>query len=185
MSDNVQVIVDTDKINRMIDELRMSDRETRQAVRRGISQAAGLIQKQAKNNLSTVTNSDGTSLDSKNLKQFVRLTVYKDTQGARVDILDDKRGSTNRRLAKKGLENKSFVLKFFELGAVDRYRKSRKIIRIGGRKNYTRTGKGGYTGTIVASHFFTQAVSSKQGEAERVLESFIINNIQRVANKRK
>ena len=47
------------------------------------------------------------------------------------------------------------------------------------------TKKAAYRGIINASHFFSNAVKSKQKEAENSLEKNIIDSIMKVANKKK
>lgn len=168
--DEFRVIVDTDKINRLLNDLRMTDKEARQAVRRGLSQSVSLIRKKAQSNLSQVGSR------TKNLNKFIRVGLYKKSDGANITILPDRRRKTETRLAKKGLYNKSFLLRFFESGTDERnvtHRRGRKMKKTANR------------GYIKASKFFSNAVSSKKAEAEKTLEEFIVKNIQKVANRRK
>lgn len=65
----------------------------------------------------------------------------------------------------------------------------RKSILISTRSFWTNkkrvTKKAAYRGIINASHFFSNAVKSKQKEAENSLEKNIIDSIMKVANKKK
>lgn len=186
MSEYIQV--DASKVNDLLKRLSVTDKEAKKAFRTALRKSAGVIQKQVRENMKGVRNqATGKTLKYKNLLQFVNLTIYKDLQGARVDIMDNKKKSTNERLAKKGLSNKSFTLKFFSMGTQDRYTR-------GHRKYYTnafsykirvkRKGKGGYRGRIGKSDFFKNAVSGKQQEAETLLGKMIVEHINKVVSKR-
>lgn len=183
MSDYIEV--DNRKVLKLMDDLSFTKAETKRALKGGLRDSAKIIQKQARINLKNVRNeASGMTLKANNLLQFVRITVYKNAQGARVDVMDDKRKSTNKRLAKKGMDNKSFILKFFALGTDGRFTKSHT--RTGyGRKGIRRKGKGGYRGRIGESQFFKMAVDSKKNEAERTLQTSIENQINKIVKRRK
>lgn len=184
MIENGKIVVDTAKINALMEDLSLKKGEAKSAFKKGLRQSAQIIQRQARMNLRSVVNqASGTTLNSKNLVQFIRIMVYRNAQGARVDIMDDKRKSTNLRLEKKGLENKSFILKFFALGTQDRYTKSHS--KSGYGRNTKRKGRGGYRGRIGTSQFFRRAVDSKKTEAESMLEKSIIEQINKVVKRRK
>lgn len=180
-----RVIVDVQRINLLFNSLKMSNKEAKAAVKGGLRKSAQVIQKQARMNLRGVRNeATGKTLSSKNLLQFVRITVYKQAQGARVDVMDDKRKSTNARLARKGMDNKSFILKFFAMGTEDRYTKSHQ--RWGhGRKGIKRSGRGGFRGRIGNSQFFRMAVDAKQKQAEAMLEDSIVEYINKIVKRRR
>lgn len=93
----------------------------------------------------------------KDLKKEINLAVYRNASGARVDLLD-------RR--KKG--SKQFILKFFDSGTKERATKKKKN-----------------RGTIKATFFFKDAVSSKKSDAESSLQQNIIDSIKKVANKKR
>lgn len=178
-------VVDSRKINALFNELSFNKGEAKQALKGGLRKSAQIIQKQARLNLQSVRNrASGTTLNSKNLMQFVKITVYRNAKGVRIDIMDDKRASTNKRLQKSGIENKSFILKFFALGTDARYTKSHK--RTGySRRTAKRIGRGGYRGIIGESQFFRLAVEAKKEDAENMLEKAIIEQIKRVVKRRK
>lgn len=184
MSDG-RVEVDVKRVNGLLNGLKMTNKEAKAAIKGGLRKSMQIVQKQARTNLKGVKNeATGQTLDSKHLLQFVRLIVYKDAQGASVNVMDDKRKSTNTRLQKKGMENKSFTLKFFAAGTDERYTKSHT--RTGqGRKGIRRKGKGGYRGRIGKSGFLKKAYDLKKREAERTLEEAIMKHIIKVANRRK
>lgn len=180
-----KVEVDTRRVNELLKGLNMTNREAKAAIKGGLRKSMQVIQKEARLNLKGVRNeASGTTLRSKDLLQFVRLVVYKNAQGASVNVMDDKRKSTNARLQRKGKENKSFLLKFFAMGTEDRYTKSHQ--RSGrGRKNITRKGKGGYRGKIGYSRFLSDAYQSKKQQAESILEEEIVKYIKKVVARRK
>jgi hypothetical protein len=181
---NGVIEVDKTKINRLMDDLSFTKAEAKRALKGGLRESAKVIQKQAKINLKAVRNqASGTTLKAQNLVQFVRIAVYKSGTGARIDIMDDKRKSTYKRLAKKGKDNKSFILKFFATGTDDRYTKSHTKAGYGRRTE--RSGRGGFRGRIGKSNFFKLAVDSKQKEAERMLSNSIIEQINKIVKRRK
>lgn len=182
---NNYIHVDVGRINFLINSLKMSNKEAKKAIKGGLRKSSQIIQKQARVNLKGVKNeATGKTLKSNNLLQFVRISVYKNAQGARVDVMDDKRKSTNVRLQRKGMDNKSFTLKFFATGTDDRYTKSH-VKRGFGRKNIKRSGKGGFRGKIGNSQFFRKAVDAKKKEAEGALENSIVEYINKVVSRRK
>ena len=182
---NGKIEVDTGRINELFNALKMTNKEAKAAIKGGLRRSAQVIQRQARMNLKGVTNeATGKPLNARTLLPYVRVTVYKSAQGARVDVMDDKRKSTNIRLSRKGKENKSFILKFFATGTEPRYTKSH--IRTGiGRDNIKRKGKGGYRGRIGNSKFFKMAVEAKKVEAEKMLEDAIVDYISKIIKRRK
>ena len=182
---NSQVVVDVQRINALLNGLKMSNKEAKRAIKGGLRKSMQVVQRQARINLRGVKNeATGKTLDSRNLLQFVRLIVYKNAQGASVNVMDDKRKSTNARLEKKGMANKSFTLKFFSAGTNDRYTKSHT--RSGfGRKGIKRSGRGGFRGRIGYSGFLARAYESKKREAEQMLEDSIVEYINKVVSKRR
>lgn len=181
---NSQVVVDVQRINALLNGLKMSNKEAKRAIKGGLRKSMQVVQRQARMNLRGVKNeATGKTLDSRNLLQFVRLIVYKDAQGASVNVMDDKRKSTNVRLEKKGMKNKSFTLKFFASGTEDRYTKNRKrsfVDKVLGRNK-----RGGFRGKIGNSGFLSRAYDAKKREAEQMLEDSIVEYINKVVSKRR
>lgn len=180
-----RIEVDVKRINALLNGLKMTNKEAKRAIKGGLRKSMQVVQRQARMNLRGVKNeATGKTLDSRNLLQFVRLIVYKDAQGASVNVMDDKRKSTNARLEKKGMANKSFTLKFFAAGTQDRYTKSHN--RSGrGRKGINRSGRGGFRGKIGNSGFLSRAYDAKKREAEKMLEDSIVEYINKVVNRRR
>lgn len=118
MSDEVRTVVDTDKVNRLLEDLKMSKPEARKAIRGALVSSARIIQRQARTNLMGVNNSDGSTLKSDNLKKWVRYSVYRKNDGVRVHI--------QQTWTKKW--NPSFLLRFFEGGT--RMRWNKKVKRV-------------------------------------------------------
>lgn len=175
---NVQV--DTREVLNLLKNLNLDTKETNKAFRGAFMKAGTIIQRQAKQNLKSVTTKSGT-LKSASLVNFVRKAVYKDGRGVYVTALPDLRGSTSKRLAKKGLKNKSFVLRFIESGTEERWAGTKR--RNGTIKGVIKTKN--YRGRIQASNFFSRAVSSKQKEAEQNLNRMIKEHINKIVKKRK
>lgn len=92
------------------------------------------------------------------MKKEINIAVYRNASGARIDLLDKRRKNS-----------KQFTLKFFNSGTDDRRTKGRK---------------GANRGRINATNFFDNAISTQKGNAEKSLESNIINAIMKAANKK-
>ena len=179
------VHVDMRQFNGMVNAMKMTNAEAKKAVKGGLRKGAQVIQKQARKNLKGVVNqASGRPLKSRNLTQFVRVTVYKNAKGARVDILPDKRKSTKARLKKRNLDNRSYIIRFFSTGTKERYTKGHR--RYGqGRKGITWTGKGGYRGRIADSGFFADAVYYSKAKAEQVIREAMRHYFLEIRRKRK
>lgn len=170
MSDEVRTVVDTDKVNRLLENLKMSKPEARKAIRSALVSSARIIQRQARTNLIGVNNSDGSTLKSENLKKWVRYSVYRKNDGVRVCI--------QQTWTKKW--NPSFLLRFFEEGTMMRWNKKVKKGRLKGHA----LKKQRYTGKIIASKFFSRAVDAKKQAAQNKLEYYLIRHIERIAKKK-
>ena len=155
-----RVEVDATRVNELLKLL--NDKEAKKAISSALRKSILIIRKQAQENLvSAVTDAEFSSskngVSFKPLKNEINVAVYRNASGARVDLID-------RR--KKG--SRAYMLKWFESGTKERATK-----------------KGANRGSINASHFFSNAVKSKQKEAEDSLEQNIIDSIMKVANKKK
>ncbi len=170
MSDEVRTVVDTDKVNRLLENLKMSKPEARKAIRSALVSSARIIQRQARTNLIGVNNSDGSTLKSENLKKWVRYSVYRKNDGVHVHI--------QQTWTKKW--NPSFLLRFFEEGTMMRWNKKVKKGRLKGHA----LKKQRYTGKIIASKFFSRAVDAKKQAAQNKLEYYLIRHIERIAKKK-
>ena len=76
------------------------------------------------------------------------------------------------------------MLNWLESGTKERFTKESSTRSFWTNKKRV-TKKAAYRGIINASHFFSNAVKSKQKEAENSLEKNIIDSIMKVANKKK
>ncbi|MDD3038260.1 hypothetical protein [Bacteroides sp.] len=155
-----RVEVDAKKVNELLD--RLNDDEARKTIKSALRKSILIIRKQAQDNLvSAVTDAEFASTKNgvsyKALKNEINLAVYRNASGARVDMID-------RR--KKG--SRAYMLKWFESGTKERATK-----------------KGANRGNIKVSHFFSNAVKTKQKEAENSLEKNIIDSIMKAANRKK
>ena len=153
-----RVEVDATRVNELLK--RLNDKEAKKAISSALRKSILIIRKQ-ENLVSAVTDAEFSSskngVSFKPLKNEINVAVYRNASGARVDLID-------RR--KKG--SRAYMLKWFESGTKERATK-----------------KGANRGIINASHFFSNAVKSKQKEAESSLEKNIIDSIMKVANKKK
>lgn len=170
-----RVEVDATRVNELLK--RLNDKEAKKAISSALRKSILIIRKQAQENLVSAVN-DAEFSSSKNgvsfkpLKNEINVAVYRNASGARVDLID-------RR--KKG--SRAYMLKWFESGTKERFTKE-LVLEVSGLIK-TRYQKAAYRGIINASHFFSNAVKSKQKEAENSLEKNIIDSIMKVANKKK
>lgn len=177
--DGLKLTVDANRLNEQLKAHRMTTQESRRAIRNGLAAAGRIIRNQARANLKTVNGKHGI-INYAPLLRFVKLKVYKDASGVRIDILG---GSTKRQrasLEKKGMKDLGFILKFFDLGTKLRYNSQRKRKILANK----RLKKKRYTGRIEESGFFQNAVKSKQKESQDKLQEFIEKQIERVARRR-
>lgn len=154
------VIVDVDKINRLLAQL--NDKEAKKAIKAAIRKSALIIRKGAQNNLVSAfpsANSSSTrkGITHKPLKNDINIAVYRDAGGARIDLLN-----------KRKKDSRSYVLRFIEFGTKERATK-----------------KGKNRGTMNAYSFFSDAITAKKAEAESSLEQNIIAAINKVVNSNK
>lgn len=170
MNDDERIVVDVDKVNRLLKDLKMSTPEARKAIRGALVSSARIIQRQARTNLMSVKNKDGSTLKSDNLKKWVRYSVYRKNDGVRIHI----------QQKKKGKWNPSFLLKFFEEGTEMRWNEKVKKGRLKGHSLKKRR----YTGYISTSKFFSKSVEMRRRLAEEKLKYNLIKHIERIANKR-
>lgn len=161
-----RVEVDATRVNELLK--RLNDDEARKAIKSALRKSILIIRKQAQENLvhaaiNAEFGSTKNGITFKPLKNEIKITVYRNASGARISLIDKR---------KKG--SRAFMLPFFEEGTPERtaYKKSA-------------THKPANRGSINASHFFSNAVKSKQKEAENSLEKNIIDSIMKVANKKK
>lgn len=177
------VHVDMRQFNGLVNALKTTNAETKKVFRTGLRKGAQVIQKQARVNMKGVVNqATGKPLKAQHMTRFVRITVYKDARGARVDILPDRRKSTKKKLDEFGIENRSYIVRFFATGTKDRYTKSHR--RYGqGRRGIKRKGKGGYRGFIGRTGFFEDAVNVKRANAEEVLRKIVLEYYKHVKLK--
>lgn len=155
-----KVVVDVDKINRLLTQL--NDKEAKKAIKAAIRKSALIIRKGAQSNLvSLFPNANKTvtknGITHKPLKNDINLAVYRNASGARIDLLD-----------KRKKDARSYVLRFIELGTTERATK-----------------KGANRGNMKAYNFFSDAVNAKKAEAESTLEQNIVDAINKIVNKNK
>lgn len=172
--EGLKLTVDTTRLNEQLKAHRMTNPEARRAIRNGLAAAGRIIRNQARANLKVVNGKHGL-INYAPLLRFVKLKVYKDASGVRIDILGGSSKKYKESLAKKGIKDLSNVIKFFNIGTGPRYNRKRKGKFLKAKR---------YTGSIKASGFFQNAVKSKQQEAQDKLQEFIEKQIQRIAKRR-
>lgn len=155
-----RVSVDVEQVNRLLTQL--NDKDAKKAIKSAIRKSALIIRKEAQNRLVSLIPNANKSVTKKGttykpLKNDINLAVYRDAGGARIDLL-------NKR--KKGA--RAYVLRFIELGTVERATK-----------------KGANRGIMKAYNFFSDAVNAKKKEAEDALQQNILDSINKVINKNK
>lgn len=163
MSD-VSVSVDVHGVNLMFEQLSMSNREARKAVQQGYRASGNIIKKQAQANMRAATP------NIKKWAPYVNVTVYRDSQGLRVDALGVYTSGKGMSADQKRHDAKytSYKMRFFNWGA-----SSRKT-----RKGYNR-------GSIAATSFMHDAIVAKKDEAVASLSENIFKFINRVVSRRK
>ena len=174
-----KVEVDAKDVMRMLSELKLTDKETKKAFKGGFRKSAGIIQRQARANLKGAHTKSGT-INASSLLRFIRISVYKNGRGANVTALplnSRQAGKLNR----KGIKDKSFILRFFEGGTDERWTETKR--RNGVVKGVIKTKN--YRGRITKTEFFARAVQAKQKEAEQNIHKFVSEQIERIAKKRK
>lgn len=154
-----RVEIDAKQVNDLL--ARLNDDEARKAIKSGIRKSALIIRKQAQENLVMAVNDaefSGTKngVTFKPLKNEINLAVYRNASGARIDMID-----------RRKKDSRAYMLKWFESGTKERSTK-----------------KGANRGNINASNFFSNAVKSKQKEAESSLEKNVIDSIMKASNKK-
>lgn len=132
MAVEARLTVDTEKINALLRDLDMSGDEPKKAIRSALRNSGNIIRRAVCSGLSTISG-------DLNKRKGVRLTVYKNASGVRVDIY-------NPFYTANG---KIFILRWLEIGA-----KNRRTIA--GSK---------FRGSTAAKPFFEQAVNSSRVEA--------------------
>ena len=172
--DGLKLTVDANRLNEQLKAHRMTTQESRRAIRNGLAAAGRIIRNQARANLKTVNGKHGI-INYAPLLRFVKLKVYKDGTGVRIDILGGSSKKYKESLAKKGIKDLSNVIKFFDIGTVSRYNRKRKGKFLKAKR---------YTGSIKDSGFFQNAVKSKGQEAQDKLQGFIEKQIERIARRR-
>ena len=180
MSEDIKFTVDTEKLNQQLQEHRMSTQESRRAIRNGLATAGRIIRNAARKNLAATSGKNG-PINSAPLLRFVKFKVYKDYGGVRIDILGRTNKSERTSLAKKGLKDLAYTLKWFDLGTQARYNERRKRKVLWNKK----LKKKRYTGSIQPSRFFQRAVQSKSQEAQEKLQDILLKQIERIAKRRK
>lgn len=155
-----RVEVDADKVNRLLTQL--NDKEAKKAIKSAIRKSALIIRKQAQQNLvasfpNTKTSATKKGVTYKPLKNEINISVYRNASGARIDLLDRRKGGS-----------RAYILKFMELGTNERA-----------------TNKGANRGSMNACYFFRDAVNAKKVEAENALEQNIMDAINKVVSKNK
>lgn len=163
MSD-ISVSVDTHGVNVMFEQMSMTNKEARKAIQSAYRASGNVIKKQAQANMRSV------QPRIQRWVPFVNVTVYKNSQGLRVDALGVYSSGSKLSQSQKKTDPKynSYKMRFFNWGT-----RARKT-----RKGYGR-------GAIEATNFMHNAITAKKDEAIASLNDNIMKYIDRVVKKRK
>lgn len=176
------VIVDSTKINKMFNDLDLSNEKRKKAIRDALRKSILIIRKEAQKNLTSsipAASVKGYKYENGSLKTFkplkneIHIAVYRNASGARIDMMD---------LRKK--DSRAYILRFLEFGTVDRMTgvKNGKSTLKKNKKGEIR--KPANRGRIKASNFFNNAILSKKEEALTSLEQNIIDMIRKAAKQK-
>ena len=149
------VSVDTEAIERKLEELDMSQPEIKRSLKAAIRKSLNIMRSAVRKGAASVTT------NPEKRRKGVGLVVYKNGSGGQVNIY------TPFQLSKstgRGI----FILRWLEEGT---------------KEGIGRNGK--RHGATPAKPFFNAAVSSSMGKAEQTLSDNILQSIEKVASKRK
>lgn len=149
------VSVDTEAIERKLEELDMQQPEIKKSLKAAIRKSLNIMRSAVRKGAASVTT------NSEKRRKGVGLVVYRNGSGGQVNIY------TPFQLSKstgRGI----FILRWLEEGT---------------KEGIGRNGK--WHGATPAKPFFNAAVSSSIGKAEQTLSDNILQSIEKVASKRK
>lgn len=149
------VSVDSEQIERKLNDLALTQPETKKALKSAIRQSLSIYRSGARKGAASVTS------NREKRQKGVKLVVYKKGQGGQVNIY---KGDYMKSVRGRGF----FTLRWLEHGTKDGIDRN-------GRKH----------GATPAKPFFKNAVSAVMGQAEKKLSENILQTIEKVASKRK
>lgn len=149
------VSVDSEQIEQKLNDLAMTQPETKKALRSAIRQSLNILRSGARKGAASVTS------NREKRQKGVKLVVYKKGQGGQVNIY---KGDYMNSVRGRGF----FTLRWLEQGTKD-------VIGRDGRRH----------GATPAKPFFKNAISAVMGKAEKSLSDNILQTIDKVASKRK
>ena len=151
--------VDASKVLAMLNEF--SKNERKQVFRSATRNALNIVKKQALQNLRSVIAPNEINKKDKwgnSFRNGITIKVKRNNKEGVIHIM------------------KNFKMKFFEMGTKQRYTKTwrGKPLR-----------KKRFTGTIKASHFFTNSIKTKESEVFASIDKLLTQSIVRINNKHK
>ena len=164
MSD-LKVDVDVRSVNVMFEQLALTNKEARSAIQSAYRASGNIIKRQAQANMRSVRPR------IQKWVPYINVTVYKNSQGFRVDALGVYKSGAGLSDAQKKTDRKytSYKMRFFNWG----------------NTTPRKTRKGRNRGMINAERFMSDAIETKKGEAASSLEANILKYINKVVSRRK
>jgi hypothetical protein len=149
------VSVDTEAIERKLEELDMKQPEIKKSLKSAVRKSLNILRSAVRKGAASVTT------NAEKRRKGVGLVVYKNGSGGQVNIYTPFQLSNAKG---RGI----FILRWLEEG-------TKEGIGRNGRKH----------GATPAKPFFNAAVSASVGKAEQTLSDNILQSIEKVASKRK
>lgn len=149
------VSVDSEEIEKKLNDLALTQPETKRALKSAIRQSLNIYRSGARKGAASVTS------NREKRQKGVKLVVYKQGQGGQVNIY---KGDYMKSVRGRGF----FTLRWLEQGTKD-------VVGRDGRRH----------GATPAKPFFRNAISSVMDQAEKKLTDNILQTIDKVASKRK
>ena len=149
------VSVDSEAIERKLEELDMKQPEIKKSLKSGLRKSLNIIRSAVRNGAASVTS------NPEKRRKGVGLVIYKNGSGGQVNIYTPFQltGAKGRGI---------FILRWLEEGT---------------KEGVGRNGK--WHGATPAKPFFNASVSSSMGKAEQTLSDHILESIEKVASRRK
>ena len=164
--------VDTSHINKLFADLD-KNRDRKAAIKSGLRKSGNVIKKSVYNSMK----SSHPALARAEYKRGIKVSVYKNASGVRVDIFGKSAKADFKYFNKRNVQDKMFLLRFFADGTKERIFK--------GRGSRYKSGKS--VGRIIGSNFFSRGVQSSKAKAEEELqgsiETFITKKVARNKSK--
>lgn len=166
--------VDVSAVNALFDELRLSGREMRGAVRQATRSALLPVAREARRNLLAGVDAS----DKVAMRQAVRTLSYKRKLGSYVTIGTRKQSASAR---KRGRKNYSPLLHLFENGTQERFRGKGRMSKWRGDERAGALS----TGRLKPLRFLARAKVSREGDAVRSVAELVLARMRRIGERKR